>query len=178
MENKIKEFKTSFYEGAWFYFSGDRMRFRETLKLYLREKLLDPTGELEVNETGPHWIGNKKIHLSYTHSEDRALLVFSSQYCLGADIEKIDRVLSESPLKIAERYFHPEEYQWLKNQPELKKAFISLWVKKEALGKLSKNGLKEAIHLNTLQENSLAPQQVPLVPTDWIAYCCFSAASN
>jgi hypothetical protein len=173
------------YEGAWFLFDGDRMRFRKEVEAFLQGQLGDPTGKLEVREDGPHWVGKQTLHLSYSHTHSHthihtpphsvgaALLVWSKSAPLGVDIESIDRTLHENPLRLAERFFHPAEraeLQSMRGSPEqLRNTFLTLWVKKEAAGKLSRKGLRDSIHSNTLEMPGIHFEEVPLTPIGYRA---------
>ncbi len=146
------------------------MLLRKRIQAFLGERNL--TGELEVREDGPHWNGPPPLHLSYSHTEGAALLVWSRHHPLGVDLESLSRNFHESPLKIAERFFNEREITRLKELSHspgaLKAAFLSLWLKKEALGKLTRKGLRDSIHLE-VDAQKVVFEEVPLVPEGYRA---------
>ena len=66
---------------------------------------------------------------SFSHSNSRKLhaYVFAAQHEVGLDIEKIEP--HRDVLKLSKRYFHPDEYQYLKTLSgnERMLAFYQLW---------------------------------------------------
>ena len=169
----IKTFSTSRYDGAWFSFSGDRMKLRLEIEAFLRIHLNDPSGLLEVVDTGPYWRGSVTHHLSYSHTEGSALLVHSSTHPIGVDLEPVSRPTRRSPLEVAERYFHENEFQALaarKNSPALLHSeFLDLWLKKESYAKLTRKGLKIAIHLEVATLTDVGFERVPISPVGFRA---------
>jgi phosphopantetheinyl transferase len=147
------------------------MELRKRIEALLRGE--DPTGSLEVREDGPHWISQTPLYLSYSHTEGVALLVWSPDHPLGVDVETLSRNLHESPLRIAERFFSEGEITGLRmlahSAELLKNAFFSLWLKKEALGKLTRKGLRMTIHLEVDAQNAVIFEEVPLVPEGYRA---------
>ena len=176
--NLLKSFETPHFIGAWFRFSGDRMQLRQEIQSFLQDALHDPSGKLEVRENGPHWIGQVQGHLSYSHTEGAALLIFSREFELGVDLESASREVRDSPLKIAERYFHENEITILRSlEPkpsELRAKFLELWLKKEAYGKLSRKGLQDAIHAEVSTLTGVIFEEIPVTP---IGFRAFSARS-
>jgi len=167
-----RAFFTSCYEGAWFSFEGDRMALRKRIEEFLREQ--DPKGRLEVREDGPHWISTAPLYLSYSHTEGAALLVWSRIRALGVDVEAASRKLQDSPLRIAERFFHEREIAELRaiaphqgdsgSLEALQEHFLRLWLKKEALGKLTRSGLRGSIGVEVAAEKNVTFEEAPLVP--------------
>jgi phosphopantetheinyl transferase len=169
----LKSFKTQDYQGVWLPFNGDRMDLRTRIEGHLRLELSDENGFLEVLPDGPHWRGRDRLSLSYSHTEGMALLVFSRTVLLGVDLEKSDRTFELPPLKIARRYFHPDECllleQLAENPRSLRLEFLNLWLKKEALGKLNRKGLKESIHLQVNQIQEVRFEILPVIPLNHLA---------
>ncbi len=167
----MKAFRAHHYSGVWIPFDGDRLKFRTTVEAYLRGSLNDQEGSLEVGEEGPRWISRKKINLSYSHSENWGLLVFSSDREIGVDIESKTRKFSLSPFKIAERYFSSEEQEFLKTLDERKQffEFLKIWVKKEAYAKLTRKGLMKTIHQNLNVENDVFFSSAPVSPPEYLS---------
>ena len=83
MKNDAKNrkwFSTPNYLGVWLPFNGNRIEFRKQVESYLREVLFDPEGVLEVDDRGPQWVSQKTIHLSYSHSLNHGILIYSSRF--------------------------------------------------------------------------------------------------
>ena len=173
----MKVFSTWHYQGAWFEFSGDRTALRSAIEAHLRQALQDPTGRLEVGESGPFWISAEKVHLSYSHTSGWAVLVFSKLHEIGVDLESASRKMSESPLRIAERYFHEAEQATLlveKSNPDrLHEAFLDLWLKKEAYGKLTRKGLRDSIHLKIDSIPGVRFETIPVIPEGYRAQIAY-----
>jgi len=169
----MKSFSTPEYCGHWIEFDGDRMKLRRTIETLLASELDDPIGKLVVLGNGPHWEGERKIHLSYAHTVGFAILVHSDTIPLGVDVESLKRVFHESPLRIAERYFHPAEAALLKNHggdpADLNHNFLDLWLKKEAYGKLTRMGLRDSIHLEVDRIPDALFETVPVTPVGYRA---------
>ena len=101
-----------------------------------------------VGDHGPFWEGRDHLPgLSYSNTDGWGVVVFSRAFAIGVDVEKSNRLLKKSHLKIAERYFHSTEVEKL-NQVRVFEglpAFLELWMKKEAASKLMRVGLAEMI---------------------------------
>jgi phosphopantetheinyl transferase (holo-ACP synthase) len=118
------------------------------VEAFLKQALLDSTGALVVDESGPHWNGLEKLKgLSYSNTfssgEGWGVVVFSRTHELGVDLEKSNRLLKQNYLEIAERFFHDSEYESLKREsifdgPE---KFLNIWMQKEAYSKLKREPL-------------------------------------
>lgn len=163
----LKCFSTPHYHGAWFPFDGDRMKFRAMVETHLRTELADADGKLMVNEKGPHWQGSSALQISYAHSADLALLVYSQTHRLGVDFESGARVLSQDPAVLAERFFHPEIAQKIAilKTPELKRLeFLRQWVKLESYVKLTRSGLKNALSTSEIEMKGSHFSEVPVAP--------------
>ncbi len=135
-------FVTPEYVGVWLPFS-ERHELRALIELRLREELGDLNGKLIVDERGPHWESElvSLMGLSYSHTDDIAILCFSNTHEIGVDIESVDRKFSVEPAQIASRFFHPEEARALKSPSEV----LVRWVQKEAYAKLTRDGLKSTL---------------------------------
>ena len=185
--NPFHRFKTPDYSGAWFEFSGDRHSLRASIQTHIQEVLQDEEGRLEVRENGPYWIGTHSCFLSYSHTgsgtDGRALLVFSSTLPIGVDIEKNSRTFKEHPLAIASRFFHENESRALEaihacSEVELSRAFLELWMKKEALGKLSRKGLIHTLSLEMASTPGVRFVPVPVAPSEFSGIICLPGSAS
>ena len=77
-------------------------------------------------------------HFSITHSRDLCAVALSSEN-VGLDLEFIDP--SRNVEALSKRFFSPEEHSRLFEGNNAFENFFTLWVKKEALAKLSGEGL-------------------------------------
>lgn len=74
-------------------------------------------------------------HLSFSHSHNLALITISKNP-IGIDIEKIIP-RKRDLLKFCKRWFHPQEFDFIKSQPQDKQLelFYKIWTAKESLSK-------------------------------------------
>ena len=102
-----------------------------------------------------------KLHASLSHSQDWVACVVSHSAHCGIDIEQ--RQPNPSYLAIAQRFFHPQEYLWLLNEPESSRfeVFVDVWTRKEASVKAWHVGL--AHHLASIRFDAaqLSPVACP-----------------
>ena len=155
-------------------FQGHRNDFRRTVETEIQNAIHDPDGRLQISEAGvPTWSG-AKVFLSYSHTQNLGLLVFSKTNRIGVDIESLDRLWTQDLKKIAERFFSPEEAMRIKavTGADLKIAFLDLWTRKEAYAKFSKLGLSRTIQVPVDQISDVAFQAVPVVPTQFVGAVC------
>ncbi len=149
------------------------METRRNLESHVQSVMSDPLGKLEVRGDGPHWLGKSPLHLSYSHSESRVLLVYSETTELGVDIEPKARKTQQDPMKIAERFFHENEIKALKSFAENSELqtrhFLELWTQKEAYGKLTRLGLKDSIHLEIASLSNVNFESLESPDSDFIA---------
>jgi 4'-phosphopantetheinyl transferase len=100
-------------------------------------------------------------HTSLSHSQHWVACVLAATPHCGVDIEC--RVNKPRLMAIAQRFFHPQEYQLLltEDEPSRLDIFLDLWTRKEACVKAWHRGL--AHHLASVQfdQQGLAPCQFP-----------------
>jgi len=147
-------FETPEYSGTWFSFDGDRMKLRACIEAFLRRELDDSEGVLQVDDRGPHWKGSVRLTgISYSHTDEIAVLAYSRTHELGVDVENLYREFSQEPSKLAERFFSENEARRLRGRAEL----LVRWIQKEAYAKLTREGLKETIRMDL--SSLLAPDE-------------------
>ena len=83
--------------------------------------------------------GCDNCYVSISHSGDY-IAVCKSDLPIGIDIECLDKDINWH--RLADRYFSPDELDFLSLSP-CKETFLEIWTKKEALSKISGNGLKD-----------------------------------
>jgi len=97
----------------------------------------------------PYLDTNDTLFFNLSHSHGYALLGVSHHCELGIDIEK--KLPHRDLIAIAERFFTPDEYQWLNTLPtdSLCEAFYQLWCHKEAFLKATGQGITAGLqHIN------------------------------
>lgn len=88
----------------------------------------------------PYFEEHPNVHFSLSHSHERAMCVMST-YEVGCDVEKI----KGDKLKLAERFFTPQEFTWLKGlqgEDAQKEGFYRIWTLKECYMKVTGLGLE------------------------------------
>lgn len=100
------------------------------------------------------------IHFSISHSKNFLVHAFSLCHPIGIDIESINP--DRKVLKLAERYFHSEEFLLLKdlNKQEQTLRFFQLWTQKEALCKLEGGRLWFYLKENMLNSKKNTKEKV------------------
>ena len=139
---------------AGFYFKRDRNRFvvgRGLLKTFLAKYLHVAPGKIKIRyrtNGKPFFYAagkNRDIHFNLSHSQDSALYAFTRSDEIGVDIEKIQAFPEMS--SIAEQFFSERERALINDLPnnDQVSAFFTFWARKEALSKLTGNGLHQAV---------------------------------
>ena len=148
--------------------------------LLLNRALADagfPPMEARVTEYGkPYFPALPDFHFSLSHSGERVLCAVSAA-SVGCDIEKAER----ADLKIAQRFFHPAEREWLFSQPESEQdaAFCRLWTCKESFIKAIGLGLSQPLESFAVIPGEPVALTQTVDPRDWMIrsfregeYCC------
>lgn len=115
----------------------------------VREYIGDENAQISVvrDEYGkPRILGIDNLYVSVTHAEN-LLLVAVSEREIGIDTEQVDRKVRNFQ-SLAKRYFTKEETDFLGDN-FTKDDFLHMWVKKEALSKLTGRGIPD------FRENSI-----------------------
>lgn len=105
-----------------------------------------PSGELLSQRTAsgkPYLPAHPDFHYNFSDSGDYLVLAVSPDHPIGVDLQKIIPIRS-GPLKMAERFFHPDEIRLLsacKNAEEQYLLFFRIWTIKEAFLKCTGEGL-------------------------------------
>ena len=101
----------------------------------------------------PQFLQPQGMFCSPSHSGDLFVAAFSS-CSVGADVQRIREgdAEEERVLRIAGRFFHPEERSFL--QKETLFRFYLLWTARESYGKLLGTGLDSALSRRSLLPNS------------------------
>lgn len=81
----------------------------------------------------------EKIYVSVTHTDGLALVAVSL-FSIGIDAEREEKTV-RYPEALARRYFTEEDLRALENESFANGAFLTMWVKKEALSKLIGRGI-------------------------------------
>lgn len=110
----------------------DRLRFEQDKLLSLAAGLLirRQVGDspLALNEHGkPYAVGSDK-YFSVSHSGGCAVIAVDDRE-IGVDVEKLPE---KDCMKIAGRFYHPNELAYVKSAQEPARAFTRIWTRKEA----------------------------------------------
>ncbi len=114
------------------------------------------------NSNGKPYI-KETPYFSHSNSRNLYAYVISNQAEVAIDVEKID--LHRDVMKLAKRYFHPDEWQQLKLLPAKKQPhrFYQLWTKKEAWCKLEGGNLWSYLKRSVLPDNPTRTEQGALI---------------
>lgn len=95
-------------------------------------------------EHGKPFLQNAEIHFNLSHCNDLAVLAVSTHSEVGVDIESMGE---RDYLKIAKRYFHPNELHVLQKceLAERELLFYKLWTLKEAFFKATGGGIASGL---------------------------------
>lgn len=103
---------------------------------------------LAAGEHGkPYAVGSDKF-FSVSHSGDIAAIAVDDRE-IGLDVEKFP---DKDFLKIAERFYHPNELEYVKNAADRRRAFARIWTRKEAY--LKQTGIGIATELRAFDTTS------------------------
>lgn len=92
---------------------------------------------IRLSARGKPYFENSPYHFSISHTSRHAFCVLAT-VPVGIDAEELDRPVR---LSLAKRVFSPQEQQRFAQAPDPHRAFLSLWVLKEAAVKCSGMGL-------------------------------------
>ncbi len=100
------------------------------------------------------------INFSISHSHNSVVQAFAKTGKIGIDVEHINS--TRRHLQIAQRYFHPNEYRYLKAKPpaDMIVAFYNLWTAKEAICKAQGGRLWYYLADNYLTSNNTMARTV------------------
>lgn len=139
-------------KAAQFKFEKHRRRYivaHAAMRTLLADQLQIPTEELNIStqENGKPFIPNNTLFFNLSHSDELAVLAISREGHVGIDVEQLNKEIST--LDIAQRFFHPLEYDQLHNAAPEKRLelFYRCWTGKEAF--LKTKGLGVANYLKS-----------------------------
>ncbi len=133
----------------------DEQESRNWIQSQLREALGSPEVHLEKNTAGKPHLRGSSLAISISHTSEWLALAWIPEsakqvgFSLGIDLEDPSRKVDE--LKLASRFFHPDEAKALASldsEAARKAAFFRLWTRKEAIVKCKGSALaRELRHL-------------------------------
>lgn len=138
---------------------------RGYLRIILSKYLqLQPT-ELEFATTSkgkPYLVTDSTLQFNLSHSRDLILYAITHNRAVGLDVEYLREL--PNAVKIAQRFFSPEEAELLSNFPQNKQslAFFQGWTSKEAFLKATGEGIAGNLGRVKVELNpSLPPRLLP-----------------
>jgi 4'-phosphopantetheinyl transferase len=158
----------------------DLEQLRFTRRFYLRLLLgayLDiPGKDVVINRSNrgkpvlDASVHDSQLKFSMAKSNDRVLIGVSADRHLGVDMEPADRKAS-NPLRLAERFFSPDEYSELvKLGPErLDETFLRAWALNEAVVKASGLGIANQLNRFTIRMDPDLPPAMLDIENDQAA---------
>lgn len=120
---------------------ADRFRFARharrftVARAFLRTTLGEVLGrparsiEMEVSEHGKPFLPRRELHFNLSHSHELAVIAIAETR-VGVDVEHV-RPMPDA-VRLAERFFAPEEIDALRNFEDRDQAFFGIWTAKEA----------------------------------------------
>ena len=115
-------------------------------------------------------------HFSITHSRDLCAVALCKEN-VGLDLEFIDA--SRNVEALSKRFFSPEEHSKIFESKSAARDFFALWVKKEALAKLSGEGLAAICRGQTIDRSvhSFKEYRLTVDGADACLALCFEKAA-
>lgn len=111
---------------------------RYLLEQLYREATGEPLPPILLTERGKPYLESGKWHFSISHTPKHAFCVLA-ECNVGLDAEEADRPIR---LELAEKILSPSEKAQFDRAEDPRKALLTFWVLKEALAKLSGEGLQ------------------------------------
>lgn len=100
--------------------------------------------EIRVDQKGKPALVNQPLFFNLSHSGPLLVLAIDAHSDVGVDVETRQLSIPQAH-RLARRYLHPDEQQWLLAQTDPAHAFIRLWTAKEALVKAQGSGIANAL---------------------------------
>ena len=94
-------------------------------------------GELIYGEHEKPYLADEALFFSVSHSGD-IVAIASDTAEVGCDVEVIP---AEKRLKIADRFYHPNEREYVYSSDDKTRAFCRIWTRKEAYLKMTGEGI-------------------------------------
>ena len=133
--------------GARFADPADRYRYLAA-HTWLRSVLAAATGSaprslvISTTGNGKPELPDHELYFSLAHTSDHALVALSRSDEVGVDLESLhQRPFSQEAM---DRVLTAGEREWLADQPDRHRAFLQLWVRKEAVAKARGTGITPA----------------------------------
>ncbi len=117
---------------------GERLSVHDLCDLpFMGDK---PLASLVRTESGAPRLTDDDRFVSFAHSDRLAVCALSHAGRVGVDVEPLDRRVARAD-DIAARCFSDGERAFLDAAPDRDRAFLTIWTRKEALGKALGTGL-------------------------------------
>ena len=122
-----------------------------------------------LGEHGKPYVDDKALCFSVSHS-GRIAAVAADDMEIGLDVEQLPE---ENRLRIADRFFHPEERAYVAAAQDQRRAFCEIWTRKEAYLKMTGEGITTDLTAFDTVSSPLSAQMF----TTAVDHCCLSLCS-
>lgn len=148
------------HEATRLQFIAARANLRLLLSRYLNRSPMNLA--LAVSSTGKPTLATGEMCFNVSHSEGIAVYAFTARTEVGVDVERVRPYPNH--LELAQRFFHPVEFQALARLPEREReeAFFRLWTCKEAFLKATGLGLSGGLERVRLSVHPESPRVITL----------------
>lgn len=117
----------------------DKM-IRESLDKYTSGHFLAPyDGKIKRTRLGKPYLSNNALYIGVTHTDDVVICAIDTDN-FGIDCECESRKVRK-PKALASKFFCENEEKYIENMCDGHKAFLEIWVKKEAYSKFTGEGI-------------------------------------
>ncbi len=112
-------------------------------------------GKVKRTKLGKPYLENDFLYVGVTHTED-VIIVCVSETPFGIDCERKMRKTKNRD-RISERFFTEKERQYVLSQLDRDRAFLDIWVKKEAYVKYTGEGISGLCGCDVTKMNTFIP---------------------
>ncbi|API87612.1 4'-phosphopantetheinyl transferase family protein [Francisella uliginis] len=122
--------------------------FSQFIRYFVLSKKFSIENPLFATNDGKPYLCNSNIHFNISHTGNKVVIALANQQ-IGIDTEEIAQ--KRKVLRIAKRYFKPDEYLSLQKSDDLYRDFYTLWTLKESQVKRSSLGIAKGLGTATFK---------------------------
>lgn len=124
--------------------------------------------ELSYGEHDKPYLKDGGLYFSVSHSGDVVAIATDTDE-VGCDVEYI---VSENRLKIADRFYHPSERDYVAGADDRSAAFTRVWTRKEAYLKMTGEGISSDLTAFDTSSSPLSEQIITFENDGWMLSVC------